>query len=140
VIGHIGLTPQFVHLLGGYKVQGKTEESANRLKQEALALEEAGCFAIVLECVPTVLAAEITRALRIATIGIGAGAETDGQVLVFQDLLGLNTDFRPKFVKNFMDGAALVTAALNDYNNAVKTGAFPDADHSFGSEKLAKPA
>jgi len=140
VMGHIGLTPQFVHLLGGYKVQGKTEESANRLKQEALALEEAGCFAIVLECVPTVLAAEITRALRIATIGIGAGAETDGQVLVFQDLLGLNTDFRPKFVKNFMDGAALVTAALDDYNNAVKTGAFPDADHSFGPEKMAKPA
>ena len=89
---------------------------------------------------PSVLAAEITRALRIATIGIGAGAETDGQVLVFQDLLGLNTDFRPKFVKNFLDGAGLVTGALNDYNQAVKTGAFPDANHSFGSDKVAKPA
>lgn len=134
VMGHIGLTPQFVHLLGGYRVQGKTEESANRLKQEAEALEQAGAFALVMECVPTLLAAEITKALRIATIGIGAGAGTDGQVLVFQDLLGLNTDFRPKFVKNFLDGAALVTGALNEYSQDVKTGAFPDAGHSFNTD------
>lgn len=145
VMGHIGLTPQFVHLLGGYRVQGKTEESANRLKQEALALEAAGAFALVMECVPTLLAAEITQSLRIATIGIGAGAGTDGQVLVFQDLLGLNTDFRPKFVKNFLDGAALVTDALNAYDKAVKTGAFPDANHSFNPDhpnagRVAQPA
>ncbi|MDY0009117.1 MAG: 3-methyl-2-oxobutanoate hydroxymethyltransferase [Bdellovibrionales bacterium] len=145
VMGHIGLTPQFVHLLGGYRVQGKTEESANRLKEEAIALEQAGAFSLVMECVPTVLAQEITASLRIATIGIGAGAGTDGQVLVFQDLLGLNTDFRPKFVKNFMDGAGLVTAALNEYNNAVKTGAFPDAKHSFNADganagRVAQPA
>lgn len=145
VMGHIGLTPQFVHLLGGYRVQGKTEESANRLKQEALALEAAGAFALVMECVPTLLATDITQALRIATIGIGAGAGTDGQVLVFQDLLGLNTDFRPKFVKNFIDGAALVTGALNAYNEAVKTGAFPDADHSFNADgaksgRVAQPS
>lgn len=140
VMGHIGLTPQFVHLLGGYRVQGKTEESANRLKQEALALEEAGAFALVMECVPTVLATDITKSLRIATIGIGAGAGADGQVLVFQDLLGLNTDFRPKFVKNFMNGADLVTNALNEYNQAVKTGAFPDANHSFNPDRMAQPA
>jgi len=87
-----------------------------------------------------VLAAEITKALRIATIGIGAGAGVDGQVLVFQDLLGLNTDFRPKFVKNFLNGADLVTGALNDYNQAVKTGAFPDANHSFNADRVAQPA
>ncbi|HCS23268.1 MAG TPA: 3-methyl-2-oxobutanoate hydroxymethyltransferase, partial [Rhodospirillaceae bacterium] len=126
--------------LGGYRVQGKTEESANRLKQEALALEDAGAFALVMECVPTVLAADITKSLRIVTIGIGAGAGADGQVLVFQDLLGLNTDFRPKFVKNFMNGADLVTNALNEYNQAVKTGAFPDANHSFNPDRMAQPA
>lgn len=140
VMGHIGLTPQFVHMLGGYKVQGKTDESAKRLQDEASALEEAGCFAIVLECVPDVLAAAITKKLAIPTIGIGAGAGTDGQVLVFQDLLGLNTDFSPKFVKKFADGAAIVTEAIEEYNKQVRTGAFPDADHSFGSAKVAQSA
>jgi 3-methyl-2-oxobutanoate hydroxymethyltransferase len=140
VMGHIGLTPQFVNQLGGYHVQGKTDESAKRLKEEARALQRAGCFALVLECVPTPLAAEITRDLKIATIGIGAGPETDGQVLVFQDLLGLNTDFRPKFVKNFLNGADLVTGALNAYHHAVKERTFPDAEHSFGAKKLAKSA
>lgn len=140
VMGHIGLTPQFVHLLGGYHVQGKSDESAKRLIEEALALQEAGCFALVLECVPTELAAKISKELKIATIGIGAGPHTDGQVLVFQDLLGLNTEFKPKFVKKFLNGADLVTGALDDYNEAVKKGAFPDAEHSFGSKKLAKTA
>lgn len=140
VMGHIGLTPQFVHLLGGYHVQGKSDESARRLIEEALALQEAGCFALVLECVPTELATKITKELKIATIGIGAGPHTDGQVLVFQDLLGLNTEFKPKFVKKFLNGAELVTGALDDYHQAVKKGAFPDAEHSFGSKKLAKTA
>jgi len=140
VMGHIGLTPQSVNTLGGYHVQGKTDESAKRLMEEAIALEEAGCFALVLECVPTALAAEISRKLKIPTIGIGAGPETDGQVLVFQDLLGLNTDFKPKFVKKYLEGAALVTGAIDAYHDEVKQGVFPDADHSFGSKKLAKPA
>jgi 3-methyl-2-oxobutanoate hydroxymethyltransferase len=138
VMGHIGLTPQFVHLLGGYHVQGKTEDSARRLVEEALALQEAGCFALVLECVPSDLAARITRELKIATIGIGAGPGTDGQVLVFQDLLGLNTEFKPKFVKQFLNGAELFVDAIEEYNDAVRNGEFPDAEHSFGSKKVAR--
>lgn len=138
VMGHIGLTPQFVHLLGGYHVQGKTDESAKRLIEEALALQEAGCFALVLECVPSDLAATITKELKIATIGIGAGPDTDGQVLVFQDLLGLNTEFKPKFVKKYLNGAQLVVDAIEEYTEEVRRGAFPDADHSFGSKKMAK--
>lgn len=140
VMGHLGLTPQFVHQLGGYHVQGKTDESASRLIEDALALQEAGCFSLVLECVPSDLARKITKELKIATIGIGAGADTDGQVLVFQDLLGLNTEFKPKFVKRFIDGAAFFTDAVEDYNQAVRKGAFPDAEHSFGSKKVAKTA
>jgi len=138
VMGHLGLTPQSVHQLGGYHVQGKTDESADRLIEDAQALQEAGCFSLVLECVPAELASKITKELKIATIGIGAGADTDGQVLVFQDLLGLNTEFKPKFVKQFIDGAALFTGAIEEYNQAVRKGAFPDADHSFGSKKVAK--
>ena len=140
VMGHIGLTPQFVNILGGYHVQGKTDDSAKRLLEEAYALQEAGCFALVLECVPTELAATITKELKIATIGIGAGPQTDGQVLVFQDLLGLNTEFKPKFVKQYLNGAELVTDAIDSYVAEVKKGVFPDADHSFGSKKLAKTA
>ncbi len=137
VMGHIGLTPQFVHLLGGYRVQGKTEESARRLIEEAHALEEAGCFALVLECVPGDLADKITKEVKIATIGIGAGPDTDGQVLVFQDLLGLNTEFKPKFVQRFLNGAELFVEAIEEYNESVRNGAFPDAEHSFGSQKVA---
>lgn len=140
VMGHIGLTPQFVHQLGGYRVQGKTEDGARRLMEEAKALEEAGCFAIVLECVPADLAARITAALGIATIGIGAGFGTDGQVLVFQDLLGLNTEFRPKFVKKYIDGAEMIAGAVETYNREVRQGAFPDADYSFGSAGVARAA
>jgi 3-methyl-2-oxobutanoate hydroxymethyltransferase len=131
VMGHLGLTPQSVHQLGGYRVQGKTEAAAQRLIDDCLALEKAGCFAVVLECVPAKLAAEITRKLTIPTIGIGAGRDTDGQVLVFQDLLGLNTAFKPKFVKHFADGATFVAKALNTYADDVKTGKFPADENCF---------
>lgn len=133
VMGHLGLTPQFVHQLGGYKVQGKTADSAKRLLEEALALEEAGCFALVLECVPTEVAEKITKKLQIPTIGIGAGPKTDGQVLVFQDLLGLNTEFKPKFVKNFLNGAELFTTAIEAYAEEVKSEKFPAAEHGWTS-------
>lgn len=131
VMGHIGLTPQFIHGLGGYKVQGKTPEQAEQLKQDALALEHAGCFAIVLECVPSQLAEEITNSLKIATIGIGAGAETDGQVLVLQDLLGLNLDFKPKFITEFLNGNQLIRDAVDHYSYSVKHKKFPSYEHSF---------
>lgn len=131
VMGHLGLTPQFVHQLGGYKVQGKTEEAARRLMDEAKTLEQAGCFALVLECVPAAVAEKISAALKIPTIGIGAGAGTDGQVLVFQDLLGLNTEFKPKFVRQFLNGAELVTGAIDSYVAAVKTGEFPAHEHRY---------
>lgn len=131
VMGHIGLTPQFVHILGGYKVQGKTAAQAERLKQDALALEQAGCFAIVLECVPSQLARKITASLKIATIGIGAGVDTDGQVLVMQDLLGLNLDFKPKFVNQFLDGNQLIRKAVDHYSYSVKHKEFPDYEHSY---------
>jgi 3-methyl-2-oxobutanoate hydroxymethyltransferase len=137
VMGHIGLTPQFVHALGGYKVQGKTLAEAERLKREAVQLQDAGCFAIVLECVPAELAAQISRMLDIPTIGIGAGSGTDGQVLVLQDLLGLNTDFKPKFVKHFMRGADMHAMAVNLFVKEVKTGAFPNAEHHFHAEGMA---
>jgi len=130
VMGHLGLTPQSLHMLGGYKIQGKTQESAERMKADALRLQEAGCFSLVLECVPAALAQEITQALSIPTIGIGAGADTDGQVLVFQDMLGMNIDFKPKFVKVFLDGHRHIQQSMNDYADAVKTGAFPQYEHS----------
>ncbi|SRR5579883_157082 len=131
VMGHIGLTLQMIHTLGGFKVQGKTQESAARLKEEALQLQEAGCFAVVLECVPNALGKEITQLLSIPTIGIGAGPDTDGQVLVFQDLLGLNIDFKPKFVKTFVNGYEQVKNGIDAYVNAVKTGAFPQDEHCY---------
>jgi len=131
VMGHIGLTPQSIHILGGYKVQGKTEESAARLFDDAIALQKAGCFALVLECVPSELAKEISNALDIPTIGIGAGRYTDGQVLVFQDLLGLNIGFKPKFVKTFVDGHEHLKSGIEAYINAVNTGEFPQDEHSY---------
>ncbi|TAK72358.1 MAG: 3-methyl-2-oxobutanoate hydroxymethyltransferase, partial [Gammaproteobacteria bacterium] len=133
VMGHIGLTLQMVHTLGGFKVQGKTQESAIRLKEEALALQEAGCFAIVLECVPNALGKEITQSLSIPTIGIGAGPDTDGQVLVFQDLLGLNIDFTPKFVKKFVNGYEQVKNGVDAFVHAVKTGAFPQDENCYNN-------
>ena len=132
VMGHLGLTPQFVHLLGGYKVQGKTAAAALQLKKDALLLQEAGCFAIVLECIPSQLATEITQSLSIPTIGIGAGMHTDGQVLVFQDVLGLNIDFKPKFVKAFADGYQQLKQSIEKYVEDVKTGEFPQHEHCHG--------
>ncbi|MDD9900254.1 MAG: 3-methyl-2-oxobutanoate hydroxymethyltransferase [Alphaproteobacteria bacterium] len=137
VMGHIGLTPQFVHQIGGYKVQGKSKECAARLKEEARALEEAGCFALVMECVPASLAEEITKAAGIATIGIGAGRGTDGQVLVWQDMLGLNTEFQPKFVRRYTNGAEIFTKALNDYVDDVQKGAFPADENCFWHRSVA---
>lgn len=131
VMGHLGLTPQFIHVLGGYKVQGKTDESAIRLKEDALMLEATGCFALVLECVPAPLAKEISQSLTIPTIGIGAGPDTDGQVLVFQDLLGLNMDFKPRFVQAFINGQEQLTHGIESYISAIKSGEFPRHEHCF---------
>jgi 3-methyl-2-oxobutanoate hydroxymethyltransferase len=132
VMGHLGLTPQSVNQLGGFRVQGRGDDAAEKLKQEALASEKAGCFALVLECVPDDLAAEITQLLTIPTIGIGAGAGTDGQVLVMQDLLGLSSDFKPKFVRKYLDGRSAWLNAFNAYADDVKNGNFPAADETYG--------
>ena len=131
VMGHIGLTPQSVHALGGYRVQGRDQENADRMRQEALRLEDAGCFSIVLELIPNSLSADISRSLTIPTIGIGAGAAADGQVLVLYDMLGLNDAFRPRFLKQFAQVADQVRSGLSDYVSAVRGGTYPDADHSF---------
>jgi 3-methyl-2-oxobutanoate hydroxymethyltransferase len=136
VMGHIGLTPQSVHKMGGYVVQGKDEEKARKLLADALALEAAGCYAIVLEGIPMELAEEITRRLSIPTIGIGAGVHCDGQVLVCYDLLGFNREFAPKFVKRYADGAGLVEDAAKRYIDEVRGGAFPADEHSFHSKTL----
>lgn len=132
VMGHLGLTPQSVNQLGGFKVQGRNDRAAETLKEEALACEQAGCFALVLECVPEALAAEITASLTIPVIGIGAGVHTDGQVLVFQDLLGLSVDFKPKFVRKYLDGRQLLLDAFNTYASDVKSGQFPATEESYG--------
>lgn len=131
VMGHLGLTPQSVNQLGGYKVQGKTDEKARKLMEDALALEEAGCFAIVLECVPSSIGLEISKKLSIPTIGIGAGNGCDGQVLVLQDMLGLNNKFQPKFVRTFMDGFDKIKTALNEYDIVVKERSFPGDKESY---------
>lgn len=132
VCGHIGLTPQSVNTLGGYKVQGKTDAAAERLKAEALALEAAGVSMIVLEAVPAKLAAEITASLTTAaTIGIGAGVDCHGQVLVLQDMLDIYPGKKARFVKNFMKGQSSIQAAVKAYVNAVKDASFPTAENSF---------
>jgi 3-methyl-2-oxobutanoate hydroxymethyltransferase len=131
VCAHIGLTPQSVHQLGGYRVQGRDEPSARRLREDALHLEAAGAGLIVLEAIPATLAREITQALSIPTIGIGAGKDTDGQVLVLQDMLGLYPRPSPKFSKNFMDGAGSLEVAIRNYAEAVRHGTFPGSEHSF---------
>ena len=131
VMGHIGLTPQSVNQLGGFHVQGGSAHERTRLKAEALACQKAGCFALVLECVPESLAAEITASLAISTIGIGAGARTDGQVLVMQDLLGLNQDFRPKFVRRYLDGSQQWLDAFNRYASDVRDGSFPSSEEQY---------
>lgn len=131
VMGHLGMQPQSVHAYGGFRVQGRSEEGAREIARQATTLEELGAFAIVLECVPAPLAQEITRAVRIPTIGIGAGVGCDGQILVLQDLLGMNTDFRPRFARTFLDGARGVIDALAEFDEAVKAGTFPAAGESY---------
>lgn len=131
VMGHLGLTPQSLHALGGFRVQGKEEAAAAHITEQALTLQSLGIFALVLECVPNRLATAITKSLDIPTIGIGAGHETDGQVLVFQDLLGLNPDFKPRFVRKFADGASFVVDALNRYTSETQTRSFPAEKESF---------
>ncbi len=131
VMGHLGLQPQSIRGYGGYKVQGRTGEQARDILRQAVALETLGAFAVVLECIPAGLASEITSTLHIPTIGIGAGPGCDGQVLVLQDLLGLNIDFQPKFARPFFDGARGVLAALAQFDQAVKAGTFPSSDESY---------
>lgn len=131
VMGHIGLTPQSIHQLGGFKVQGKNQEQADALLQQAFVLEKAGCFALVIECVPQQVAKEITAALNIPTIGIGAGSYTDGQVLVWHDLLGLQTDFNPKFVKRYAQGKEFLLDGINAYAEQVHQVQFPALEHTF---------
>ncbi|MHA1686808.1 MAG: 3-methyl-2-oxobutanoate hydroxymethyltransferase [Candidatus Heimdallarchaeaceae archaeon] len=131
VLGHIGLTPTYVNLFGGYKVQGKTAEEAKRLLEDAKLLEEAGVFAIVLESIPWKLAKEITEALSIPTIGIGAGEYCDGQVLVIDDILGLTFDFKPKFVKQYTDLKKTISQAVKSYLEDVKSGQYPATEHRY---------
>ncbi len=131
VMGHIGLTPQSLLQLGGYKVQGRSDNQAQQLLDQARRLEAAGCFALVLECIPSALAKLITAELKIPTIGIGAGSDTDGQVLVWHDFLGLYSDINSRFVKQFMDGKALFKEAINRYASEVQQKEFPSTEHMF---------
>ena len=131
VMGHLGLTPQSINAFGGYKVQGKSAEAAQKLIDDAKKLEEAGVFSIVLECVPTKLAALITEAVSVPTIGIGAGAGCDGQILVYQDMLGMFSDYTPKFVKRYADVGEVMTAAFTAYIREVQEGTFPEEKHGY---------
>lgn len=131
VMGHLGLTPQSVNQLGGYKVQGRDATAAQAIQKAALDLEAAGCFSIVLECVPSLLAREITTTLQIPTIGIGAGPDTDGQILVWQDMLGLNVDFTPKFVRTYAKGAEIIQTAIEDFVRDVRAQNFPSVAESY---------
>lgn len=131
VCAHIGMTPQSVNSFGGFKVQGRGEDAARRVLEDALAVEQAGAFMAVLECVPPKLAALITRKTNMITIGIGGGAGCDGQVLVYQDMLGMSGDFVPKFVKRFADLGEEMTRAFRAYDEAVKTGTFPAAEQTY---------
>lgn len=131
VCAHIGMTPQSVNSYGGFKVQGKGETEARRVLEDALAVERAGAFMVVLECVPPKLAALITKKTKMITIGIGAGAGCDGQVLVYQDMLGMSGNFVPKFVKQFADVGAEMKKAVGEYDSAVKSGEFPSAEQTY---------
>lgn len=131
VCAHLGLTPQSINAFGGYKVQGKSVQAAQKLLDDARAIEAAGAFAVVLECIPAKLAARISAELTIPTIGIGAGAGCDGQVLVYQDMLGMFSDYTPKFVKKFMEAGSLMTAAFRSYISEVKNGTFPSDEHTY---------
>lgn len=131
VMGHLGLTPQSVEGLGGHKVQGRTESDAEKIYRDAMALQDAGCFAMVLECVPQALGRQITRSLDIPTIGIGAGLHTDGQVLVLQDMLGMSPSFKPKFLRHYFDGHGLLSDALNHFHRDVSGGEFPNCEEVY---------
>ncbi|HEY1435136.1 MAG TPA: 3-methyl-2-oxobutanoate hydroxymethyltransferase, partial [Thermoanaerobaculia bacterium] len=135
VMGHVGLTPQSYRKFGGFKVQGRETESARQIRDDAKALADAGCFAVVLECVPDSLAAEITREIAIPTIGIGAGAACDGQVLVFHDVVGLTRDLRPKFVRRYADLAGAIETAARAFTRDVKSGQFPSKEETFTGVK-----
>ena len=130
-MAHIGLTPQSIHRMGGYKVQGREEKQREKLMADALAVERAGAFSVVLEVIPEGLAKEITAILKIPTIGIGAGVHCDGQVLVIHDLLGLSGEFRPKFVKKYLNLEELISRAVKEYIAEVKDSKFPTEEHSF---------
>lgn len=131
VVAHIGLTPQHINAFGGFKVQGKSEAAAKKFLDDALAVQEAGAFAVVFECVPEKLATMVTEKLDIPTIGIGAGAGCDGQVLVYADMLGMFSDFTPKFVRRFAETGKVMTDAFRAYNEAVKAGTYPAAEHTY---------
>lgn len=132
VMGHLGLTPQSINAFGGFKVQGKTSAAAQKLLDDAKALEEAGVFAIVLECVPSALAERVTQSISVPTIGIGAGAGCDGQILVYQDMLGMFSDFAPKFVKKYANVGEFMKNAFKSYIEEVANGTFPAEEHGFG--------
>jgi 3-methyl-2-oxobutanoate hydroxymethyltransferase len=140
VMGHVGLTPQTATVLGGFKAQGRTADRAQQLVADALALQEAGCFAVVLEAVPSAVARAATRALAVPTIGIGAGGDTDGQVLVWHDMLGYYEGHAPRFVKRYADLGDTIVAALGRYAEEVRSGAFPEEQHTYKmpAEELAK--
>jgi 3-methyl-2-oxobutanoate hydroxymethyltransferase len=140
VMGHVGLTPQSLHALGGFKVQGKTAEAAEQLLRDARAVEAAGAFSIVLEAVPRELAAQVTRELRIPTIGIGAGPECDGQVLVIHDLLGLHLGRQPKFARRYANLAETISQAVGQYCADVRSGAFPSDAESYHVTNGAREA
>ncbi|MEY8338529.1 3-methyl-2-oxobutanoate hydroxymethyltransferase [Lachnospiraceae bacterium 62-35] len=131
VMAHLGLTPQSVNVFGGFKVQGRTEAAARKLLEDAEAVEEAGAFALVLECVPEKLAELVSKHISIPTIGIGAGKGCDGQILVYQDMLGMFSDYTPKFVKRYADVGEIMTQAFKAYDEEVKSGAFPSQEHTF---------
>src|SRR5262250_1324907 len=138
VMGHVGLTPQSVNAMGGYRVQGKTTDAAEQVLRDARAVEAAGAFAVVLEAVPRELAAQITRELRIPTIGIGAGPDCDGQVLVIHDLLGLTFTPRPKFARQYANVKQIISGAVREYCNDVRSGAFPSDAESYHASQIAK--
>ena len=135
VLGHLGLTPQTASSLGGYKVQGKTPAAAKKLLEDALALEAAGVWGVVLEMVPVPLARLVSERLSVPTIGIGAGAATDGQVLVFHDLIGVFDRFQPKFVRRYLEGGALIRDAIAAYAADVRSGAFPADEHGYAMDE-----
>lgn len=135
VVGHVGLTPQSINAFGGFRVQGKDEETARKLLEDALAVERAGAFAVVLECVPAALAEMVTKKLNIPTIGIGAGSACDGQVLVYQDMLGMFSDFTPKFVKHYAEVGTIMKEAFTKYIEETERGVFPAEEHTYSIDE-----